>query len=70
MKSQDFLGPKTIAVAAGIPPMGTIFTTVPRVDYRTQICAQLGLPWEVAQGPVVPLKIHLAPKAPHGDCSA
>jgi len=73
MKRQDFLGPQTITVAAGIPPMGTVFTTVPPVDYRPAIDPQQSLPW--APGPIdadkpVTQKIGLTPKAPHWDCRA
>lgn len=32
MSRADFLGPRTIAVAAGVPPMGTVFETFPAVD--------------------------------------
>jgi hypothetical protein len=49
MNRQDFLGPKTIAVAAGVPPMGTVFSTVLAADCRPTIDPQQGLLW----GPAV-----------------
>lgn len=65
MNRKDFLGPKTIAVAAGIPPMGTVFTTLPPVNYRSAIDPPQGLPrapgWVEDAGPATH-KIRLTPK--------
>lgn len=73
MKRQDFLGPRTITIAAGIPPMGTIFTAVPPVVSRPAIDLPQGLPWAPNVAPAVQpetLKTHLTPKAPHCGSSA
>jgi hypothetical protein len=73
MKRQDFLGSRTITVAAGIPPMGTIFTAVPPVVSRSAIDLQQGLPWVPSQAPAAlpeTLKIQLTPRAPDCGCSA
>lgn len=73
MKRHDFLGPKTITVAAGIPPMGTIFTAVPPVNYRPAIDPQPSFPGAPSLVPGAQseiFKIHLTPMAPHRGCSA
>jgi hypothetical protein len=73
MNRQGFLGPTTIAVAAGMPPMGSVFTTVPLVDYRPTIDPQQGLPRIPSRAPLAPgmrHKIRLLPKALCWDCSA
>jgi hypothetical protein len=72
MKRKDFLGPKTITLAAGIPPMGTVFTAFPAVVSRPSIDLPLGLPSASSLAPAPPetLKIHLKAKAPHRGCSA
>lgn len=66
MSRKDFLGPKTIAAAAGIPPMGTVFTTLPPVNYRSAIDAPQSLPrapgW-VEDALPAPHKIRRTPKA-------
>jgi hypothetical protein len=54
MNRKDFLGPKTITVAAGIPPMGTVFTTLPPVNYRPAIDPLQSLPWAPGRNPVCP----------------
>jgi hypothetical protein len=66
MNRKDFLGPKTIAVAAGIPPMGTVFTTLPPVNYRAVVDAPPGLPrppGRVQAARPAAHKIRLTPKA-------
>ena len=73
MNRQDFLGPTTITVAAGIPPMGTVFTTVPPVDYRPATDPQQswpGAPGRVQAGEHVTYKIPPPAKAPQHDCRA
>ena len=73
MHRQDFLGPQTIAVAAGMPPMGTVFTTVPPVDHRLTIDPRQGVLWAPVASPApspVTHKIGITPEAPRPDCRA
>jgi len=65
MRRDDFLGPATIIVAAGIPPMGTVFTAVPRLNRLPPMERPGGAPDRVeAAGPRAG---KVALEAPHRD---
>ena len=75
MNRADFLGPATMIVAAGIPPMGTVFNAVPPVTRRPPTEPRpgpAGAPDRAAAARPVPGKAGPALTAPHldPDCRA